>query len=72
MLDCYIQTRGLLRDISVTKLFTKITSCTPRLKAMAKGDEREVCFQDGGCFSRFLKRGQIKNQTLILLWLGSG
>ena len=33
--------------------------------AMAKGDEREVGFQDGGCFSRFLKREQINNDTFI-------
>ena len=32
---------------------------------MAKGDAQEVGFQDGGCFSRFLKREQINNQTLI-------
>ena len=32
---------------------------------MAKGDAREVGFQDGGCFSRFLKRERINNQTLI-------
>ena len=28
-----------------------------------KGDRREVGFQDGGCFSRFLKRERINNQT---------
>ena len=28
---------------------------------MAKGDGREVGFQDGGCFSRFLKRERINN-----------
>ena len=32
---------------------------------MAKGDEREEGFQDGGCFSRFLKRERINNQNLI-------
>ena len=32
---------------------------------MAKGDEREVGFQDGGCFLKFLKREQINNQTFI-------
>ena len=34
---------------------------------MAKGDEREIGFQDGGCFSRFLKRERINNQTFIAL-----
>ena len=34
-------------------------------RVMAKGDEREVGFQDGGCFSRFLKRERINNQTFI-------
>ena len=33
---------------------------------MAKGDGREVGFQDGGCFSRFLKREQINNYTFII------
>ena len=33
------------------------------VKVMAKGDGREVGFQDGGCFSRFLKRERINNQT---------
>ena len=33
--------------------------------ALAKGDRREVGFQDGGCFSRFLKRERINNQTFI-------
>ena len=28
---------------------------------IAKGDGREVGFQDGGCFSRFLKRERISN-----------
>ena len=32
---------------------------------MAKGDERKVGFQDGGCFLEFLKREQINNQTFI-------
>ena len=32
---------------------------------MAKGDGREVVFQDGGCFLKFLKREQINNQTII-------
>ena len=32
---------------------------------MAKGDGREVGFQDSGCFSRFLKRKRINNQTFI-------
>ena len=32
---------------------------------MAKGDRREVGFQDVGCFSRFLKRERINNQTFI-------
>ena len=30
-----------------------------------KGDGREVGFQDGGYFSRFLKRERINNQTFI-------
>ena len=30
---------------------------------MAKGDGREVGFQSGGCFLKFLKRERIKNQT---------
>ena len=30
-----------------------------------KGDGREVGFQDGGCFSRFLKRVRINNYTFI-------
>ena len=34
-------------------------------RVMAKGDEREVGFQDGGCFLEFLKREQINNQTFI-------
>ena len=32
---------------------------------MAKGDEREVGFRNGGCFLKFLKREQINNQTFI-------
>ena len=32
---------------------------------MAKGDGRGVGFQDGGCFSRFLKRERINNYTFI-------
>ena len=32
---------------------------------MAKGDGREVGFQDGGCFSRFVKREGINNPTFI-------
>ena len=32
---------------------------------MAKGDGREVGFQDGGCFLEFLKREQINNRTFI-------
>ena len=33
---------------------------------MAEGDGREdVGFQDGDCFSRFLKREGINNQTFI-------
>ena len=32
---------------------------------IAKGDGREVGFQDGGYFSKFLKRERIKNQTFI-------
>ena len=36
-----------------------------QLTVMAKGDAREVGFQDGGCFSRFLKRERINNQTFI-------
>ena len=32
---------------------------------MAKGDRRDVGFQDGGCFSRFLKRERINNLTFI-------
>ena len=35
------------------------------IRVMAKGDKREVSFQDGGCFSRFLKREGINNQTFI-------
>ena len=35
------------------------------VKVMAKGDGREVGFQDGGCFSRFLKRERISNYTFI-------
>ena len=35
------------------------------LKVMAKEDGREVGFQDGGCFLRFLKRERINNQTFI-------
>ena len=35
------------------------------LLVMAKGDGREVGFQDGGCFLRFLKRERINNQTFI-------
>ena len=38
---------------------------------MAKGDGRDVGFQGGGCFSRFLKREQINNQTFIA-FLNSG
>ena len=34
-------------------------------RVMAKGDGREVGFQDGGYFSRFLKRERINNQTFI-------
>ena len=34
-------------------------------RVMAKGDGREVGFQDGGYFSRFLKRERISNQTFI-------
>ena len=34
-------------------------------KVMAKGDGREVGFQDGGYFSKFLKRERINNQTFI-------
>ena len=37
----------------------------PFVKVMAKGDGREVGFQDGGYFSRFLKRERINNQTFI-------
>ena len=32
---------------------------------MAKGDRREVGVQDGGCFSRFLKRERINNLTFV-------
>ena len=35
------------------------------MEVMAKGDGREVGFQDGGCFSRFLKRERINNYTFI-------
>ena len=35
------------------------------LPVMAKGDGREVGFQDGGYFSKFLKRERINNQTFI-------
>ena len=34
-------------------------------KVMAKGDRREVGFQDSGYFSRFLKRERINNLTFI-------
>ena len=36
-----------------------------KIMVMAEGDKREVGFQDGGCFSRFLKRERINNQTFI-------
>ena len=40
---------------------------------MAKGDEREVGFQDGAIFLKFLKREQINKQTFIaFLNCGSG
>ena len=35
------------------------------VRVLAKKDGREVGFQDGGCFSRFLKRERINNQTFI-------
>ena len=39
-------------------------------RVMSKGDRREVGFQDGGCFSRFLKRERINNLTFISFpWL---
>ena len=41
------------------------TTHTYQPLVMAKGDEREVGFQDGGCFLEFLKREQINNQTFI-------
>ena len=34
-------------------------------RVMAKGDGREVGFQDSGYFSKFLKRERINNQTFI-------
>ena len=34
-------------------------------RSWLKGDGREVGFEDGGCFSRFLKRERINNQTFI-------
>ena len=33
---------------------------------MAERDGRRLGFQDGGCFSRFLKRERINNQTFII------
>ena len=39
---------------------------TTALRVMAKGHGRGVLgFQDGGYFSRFLKRERINNQTFI-------
>ena len=32
---------------------------------IAKGDGREIGFQDDGCFSRFLKRERDNSQTFI-------
>ncbi len=34
---------------------------------VAKGDGQEVCFQDGGYFSRFLKRKGINNHALLAI-----
>ena len=42
-----------------------VQSPTLSSSVMAKGDGRELGFQDGGCFLRFLKREQINNQSFI-------
>ena len=51
-------------DIGVL-MQTKHSYCPYFSGVMAKRYRREVGFQDGGCFSRFLKRERINNYTFI-------
>ena len=58
----YLKCKPLLLTIFIHTVHSKKrTTCS----VMAKGDGREVGFQDGGYFSTFLKRERINNQTFI-------
>ena len=53
------------RDLQFFARFPRHLGFIIQVTVMAKGDEREVGFQDGGCFLKVLKREQINNRTFI-------
>ena len=69
-----VQTRTARRYVTyhhILRYFSRSATWGVRLYVvMAKGDRREVGFQDGGCFTKFLKRERINHETLNIPRLG--